>query len=210
MGRIPILAIAGRSGSGTTYLAHMIQKAFKGSRLLSHDDYYRNDSGRPLFGRILSDESPEAYLARFKLDVQRLAKGKGLKDSPMFDLSRGKRLYRGRKIPAPAKRGVVIVEGSQVMNSLRAEDYRGFDVGIYIESPPEDCLLRRVFRDNEERNISPAELVATAPRMHLEYRQYGGEDQRELADLIVHNPYNPITAVFVNIESGIPQGVEVA
>lgn len=177
-----LIGIAGPSGSGKTALARKLEAALPGeTSIVSLDSYYRELSHLSLDERThVNFDHPDSL------------------DWPLF-LDHLDRIGRGEAIPEPVYRfdqhnrapdvtwvepaDWVLIEGILV---LHREDVRArLELKVYVETPDELCLRRRIDRDTAERG-------RTTESVHWQYartvRPMAAEfvwPQRHVADVTV-------------------------
>ena len=152
-----ILGIAGPSGSGKTTLARAIQGGLAPapSVLIMHDDYYHDLSDLPLAERAACNfDHPDALESERLIEhLGALRQGEAIY-KPRYDFMRHTRTAEVELIaPAP----LVIVEGILILadDNLR----QCLDVAVYMDTPPDICLARRVLRDVRERGRSLESVI---------------------------------------------------
>ena len=151
-----VLGVAGGSGSGKSWLAKALVAAFPGqSAVICHDWYYRHngdlDEKAALKLNFDHPRSLETSLMCRQLDT--LMAGKAI-DAPIYDYATHSRLKETRRIePRP----LVIIDGILVLNEKTLRDRMTFSV--YIETPDDIRLMRRVRRDCTERRVDLNETL---------------------------------------------------
>ena len=144
-----IVGIAGPSACGKTTFARALQQALGAAHciIISHDDYYRDLSHLSLGERAEQNfDDPSALETELLAEhLARLRGGQAI-TKPLYDFSRHNRWERWVEVaPAP----VVVVEGILVL--AEAAIRASLDIPVYIDTPPDICLARRVLRDVQER-----------------------------------------------------------
>jgi len=180
-----IIGIAGGSGSGKTSFIRAMKKEFDSSEVcfVSLDDYYhpRDNQEKDLQGvknfDLPSSINSELLIAEInKLrDGQVVQKEKyhfnnALKNKETFELK-----------PAP----IIFIEGLFIYHY--EEIRKLFDLKLYIDTSDELKLIRRIKRDQKERNY-PIEDVMYRYENHVmpSYRAYIQKYKGEM-DLIINN-----------------------
>ncbi len=151
-----IVAISGPSGSGKTLLATTLRAQLQSQRpinsvtVLAEDAYYHDQSHLEPDARArVNFDHPAALDHGLLLEhLRQLRQGNSVQ-VPVYDYQahvRSERSYR----QAPAD--VVLVEGILLLSNpqLRLE----FDFSLFIETPLDLCLTRRIARDTRERGRS--------------------------------------------------------
>jgi uridine kinase len=177
------VGIAGGTGSGKTTFARALRASLPPGTavLIDHDAYYRDLAGVPAEARCgVNFDHPDALeneLLAAQLDA--LGAGRGI-DKPVYDFAHHLRAAQTERIePAP----VVLVEGILVLADpeLRAR----FDLKLFVETPTDVRLLRRIRRDIVERGRSidgiADQYLATVRPMHEAFVA----PSRAFADLVV-------------------------
>ena len=145
-----IVGISGGSGSGKTYIAEkLIDEYQKGiACLISQDSFYK-DLSHLSFGERGRQNFDEPSSIDFELFIQvvhTLYKGKGV-EIPIYDFSQHIRSSGFQKIkPTP----VIILDGTLLFSHPKLIDL--INLKVYIDTPDEVRLSRRVRRDIRERD----------------------------------------------------------
>jgi uridine kinase len=154
--RVTLVAIAGGSGSGKTWLADALRRRLRGAAaLLSIDDFYRDLSHLPPARRArINFDSPAAIdWAAFESALRAIADG-GAPELPLYDFSRHTRAEQVRRW---RPRSIVIIEGlwPWVRSRLRGL----FALRLYRATETEVRFARRLQRDVRERGRQPADIT---------------------------------------------------
>jgi uridine kinase len=168
---MPVLVgIAGGSGSGKSTLARNIADALPGQVLvIAHDAYYLDRSDLPPAEREqINFDEPAALDNRALLaDLQALKGGRAI-EQPHYDFATHSRTQPPLRLqPHP----VVLVEGALLLAvpELRAV----FDLRVFVDTPDDIRLLRRIRRDVVERGRSlqsiEQQYLASVRPMHERY-----------------------------------------
>ena len=157
--RCQIIAIAGASGSGKSYLAKHIAKALR-APILSLDSYYRDLSHLSPEDRAKQNfDHPDALdWTLLALHLSQLARGHDIR-VPVYDFQSHSRL--AETVPLPASRYLVI-EGILALHHPAVRD--ATTLKVFVELPTAVCLARRLDRDVRERGRS-------ADSVHQQYEQ---------------------------------------
>jgi uridine kinase len=163
-----LIGIAGGTGSGKTTLARRLVEAVPEGQalLLQHDSYYRDrrhldEAARALINfdepDALDNELLEQHLGQLKAGITIAC--------PQYDFATHTRLPEPRRLePRP----IVIVEGILLfaVPALREQ----FDLRIFVDTPDDVRLLRRIRRDLLERGRDigsvEAQYLGSVRRMH--------------------------------------------
>ena len=148
-----VIAIAGASASGkslfasTVYQELVAELGSDGIAILAEDAYYRDQSHMTMEQRVLTNyDQPSAFEHDLlKQHIRDLRDGKAV-EMPQYSHTTHTRLPESIPV-APAK--VIMGEGILLLTdpSLREE----FDISVFMDTPLDICLLRRIKRDIEER-----------------------------------------------------------
>jgi uridine kinase len=146
---IYIVGIAGPSASGKTTLARALQHHLQPtpSVLLTHDDYYRDLAHLPAEKRAAHNfDDPQALETELLLThLQALRRGEAIQ-RPVYDFSHHIRTPQTVTVaPAP----VVILEGLFILALPALRE--ACDLRVYVDTPADICLARRILRDVQER-----------------------------------------------------------
>lgn len=156
MTRPILLGIAGGSGSGKSWLAERLRSHFGAQTLslLQQDWYYRDLSHlAPETAAKTDFDHPEAIEFPLLLaQLDHLAAGRPI-EAPQYDFARFSRQAETRTIaPAP----LVAVEGLFTLHL--PELAQRFDLSVFVDTPADIRLLRRIRRDLQERGY-PLERI---------------------------------------------------
>jgi len=178
-----IIGIAGGSGSGKSTLTERIRRAFPGTAVLYHDNYYRNHPGLSAAGRAeLNYDHPDALETELLIEhLRALKRGENVR-CPVYDFSTHSRSGKDILVEPPH---LLIVEGILLFHWPELREL--LDWRIFVDVDADIRLLRRILRDTAERGRTVADIaaqyLATVRPMHLQFV----EPTRQYADLVVHN-----------------------
>jgi len=179
-----MIAIAGGTGSGKTYIAKKLQEIDPENILIvSHDHYYKDQSHVPIADRkTVNYDEPQALDNQLFTEHLKALKQDESIDMPQYDFSTHTRAKEVKKVyPKP----VIIVEGILILTEPEIRDM--FDLTIFIEVEADIRLARRLERDVGERDRTFTESInqylISAQPMHDKYVEPGKDE----ADLIVNN-----------------------
>lgn len=144
-----LIGITGGSGSGKSWLARAVDAHF-GPGLASHlelDWYYKDLSrmDRELAAQTNFDHPDSLELDLLERQLTELAAGKPV-EAPQYDFSRFSRREATKRIDPTA---LIIVEGLFVLETPSLAQL--FDVSVFVDTPSDIRLLRRIRRDLSER-----------------------------------------------------------
>lgn len=151
-----VLGIAGGSGSGKSWLADAVVAAFPGqTALMCHDWYYRHNGDLDEAAALkLNFDHPRALETSLMCrHLDELLDGRAV-DAPVYDYATHSRLEKTRRVePRP----LIIVDGILVLaeKSLRER----MTVSVFIETPDDIRLLRRIRRDCAVRRVDVGETL---------------------------------------------------
>ncbi|NVK24794.1 MAG: uridine kinase [Gammaproteobacteria bacterium] len=145
-----IIAISGPSGSGKTTLATQLQQQLPNnitSRILSEDDYYRDQSHLTFEQRITTNyDTPQAYEHELLVQhIEQLKQGQPV-NVPQYCFKSHNRLAEQTAITGS---DIIFVEGLMLFSN--PELVSAFDISVFVDTPIDICLLRRINRDINER-----------------------------------------------------------
>ena len=178
-----VIGIAGGSGSGKTTVQRRIIEAFGPHRiaLLDHDSYYLDLAHLPPDERArFNFDHPAALETALMVEhLDRLLAGEPV-EKPTYDFTTHSRRAETQTVhPHP----VVIVEGILVLAEPDLVDR--MDVKIYVDTPDDVRLIRRIERDLHERGRDIETIIQQYQRtvrpMHLEFV----EPSKRVADVII-------------------------
>lgn len=178
-----IIGICGGTGSGKTTIARAIVEAVGEKKvvLVEQDSYYRNLSDMPLDERHQANfDHPDSLDSDMLVNhILRLKQGLTA-EMPLYDF---KTHTRSDKIEIIEPKPVVIVEGILIFAEPRVLDL--LDVRIYVDTPDDIRLMRRLKRDFTERGRSFERTLEQYDRtirpMHFEFV----EPSKRHADIII-------------------------
>jgi uridine kinase len=181
--RVPVIGVAGGSGSGKTTITTAIARAVGEDRitLIQHDAYYQGWSHLPPAERALVNfdhpDSLDTPLLVAQLDA--LSGGEPI-EMPIYDFIEHRRIERTRRVEP---RDVIIVEGVLVLVEPALRERMTFRV--YVDTDDDLRFIRRLQRDVEERGRTVDSVIEqylrTVRPMHLEFV----EPSRRHADVII-------------------------
>lgn len=151
-----ILGVAGGSGSGKSWLAKAVVAAFpEQTAVICHDWYYRHnghlDEAAALKLNFDHPRSLDTSLMCRQLD--QLNAGNAI-DAPIYDYATHSRLKDTRRVePRP----LIIIDGILVLTEKALRDR--MHISVFIETPDDIRLMRRVRRDCTERRVALDETL---------------------------------------------------
>ncbi len=176
-----IVAITGGTGSGKSTLTDAVAKLADGKAAVIREDWYYKDLKHlPWDARSAWNfDHPDSYdHQNLALDLDKLKRGQDIQ-VPIYDFKTHTR--QGYKAFAPAE--IILVEG--ILITCDPGCLRQIDLGIYVDTPDDIRLLRRIERDIRERGRTVESVrdqyLATVRPMHLKFV----EPSQTHADMIV-------------------------
>jgi uridine kinase len=177
------IGICGGTGSGKTTIARAIVETVGAERvvLVEQDSYYRNLSDMPLDERHQANfDHPDSIDSDMLVNhLMRLKQGLNV-EMPLYDFVTH---TRSDRIEVIEPRPVVIVEGILIFSEPRVLDL--LDVRIFVDTPDDVRLMRRLRRDITERGRTFERTLEQYERtirpMHYEFV----EPSKRFADIII-------------------------
>lgn len=155
--KISLIGIAGCSGGGKTWLANKLFEKIgsKKAQVINVDSYYRSRSDIPYEERCsLNYDHPDSLeldlLARHLDDLR---SGRPA-EVPIYDFSIHNRLPQSQRVD-PSR--YLIVEGILTFHLPELREL--FDLKIFVDTPLELCLERRIERDVRERGRTEESVI---------------------------------------------------
>lgn len=151
-----IITISGPSASGKTLFAQTIHDELieelgeEGISIIYEDAYYRSQSHLPLHERELTNyDHPDAFEHDLlSKHLEALSENKTI-HSPMYCYKTHTRTKETKKF-SPTK--IILVEGILLLSNKKLREH--FDIKVYMDTPLDICLVRRIQRDIIERSRS--------------------------------------------------------
>lgn len=187
LNNLTIIAVVGASASGKSLFAQTIYNELVNElgadsmTIIKEDSYYRSQDHLPYEERLNTNyDHPKAFehelLAQHLFD---LSEGKSI-NVPIYDYKVHTRSAEVETVN-PAK--VVLVEGILLLTDKTLR--KRFDINIFMDTPLDICLIRRIKRDLEERGRDlesvTSQYQATVRPMYYKYI----EPSREHADIVI-------------------------
>jgi uridine kinase len=163
-----LIGIAGGTGSGKTTVAARIVGALPpGQALLMQQDSYYLDRGYldPDERALINFDEPDALdNDRLERDLRQLRSGQPV-DGPIYDFASHTRRAETRRLEPCA---IVVVEGILLFAVAAVREL--FDLRLFVDTPDDVRLLRRIKRDITERGRDiaaiEAQYLSTVRGMH--------------------------------------------
>jgi uridine kinase len=181
--RCIVIGIAGASASGKSLLANTIVQELGSEQvaIISEDSYYKDQSMLPFEERILNNyDHPYAFDHALLIEqLKQLQKGQSVA-IPIYNHSLHIREQQTRCVGPHA---IIVLEGILLFAELPLREL--MDIRIYMDTPLDICLIRRIKRDVIERGREmTAVLTQYQATVRPMYSQFI-EPSKHYADIIV-------------------------
>lgn len=178
-----IIGIAGASASGKSLLANTIVKELGSNQVavISEDSYYRDNSALPVAARSqINYDHPDAFDHSLLIEhLRQLQSGKGV-EIPIYNHTLHIREKQTRYV---GPHSIIVLEGILLFAELLLRDC--MNIRIYMDTPLDICLIRRIRRDVIERGREmDSVLVQYQETVRPMYSQFI-EPSKHYADIIV-------------------------
>lgn len=178
-----IIGISGASASGKSLLANTIVNELGSEQVavISEDSYYKDNSHLPPEERLhINYDHPDAFEHSLLCEhLRKLQAGESV-DIPLYDHQEHTRKKETRHLGPHA---IIVLEG--ILLFVDSELRELMDIRIYMDTPLDICLIRRLKRDVVERKRSfdsvLAQYESTVRPMYLQFI----EPSKRYADIIV-------------------------
>ncbi|MFQ3235053.1 MAG: uridine kinase [Paraglaciecola sp.] len=146
-----VIAISGASGSGKSLFTENLLKEFsedgKAVQILREDHYYRAQDHLPMVEREKNNyDHPKAFEHELLVEHLQALKNWESVDYPRYCYKTHTRLAQTEKLMSAP---VIIIEGIMLLANQQLQPL--FDIKIFVDTPLDICLLRRMKRDIAER-----------------------------------------------------------
>ena len=180
-----VIGIAGASGSGKSFLADALHNIYPAeSILISQDHYYKDCHDLTYKERCLINyDHPDALdFDILGQHLEQLRQGKAIYH-PLYDFTTHLRKPDKQECqPSP----IIILEGILIFANPEIE----IDLGIFVDTPADLCLIRRLQRDTRERGRSMESVIEQYLQSVRPMFQKFGIKARDAADIIVSGTDN--------------------
>jgi uridine kinase len=146
-----VIAISGASGSGKSLFTENLLKEFsedgKPVQILREDHYYRAQDHLPMVEREKNNyDHPKAFEHELLVEHLQALKNWESVDYPSYCYKTHTRLAQTERLMSAP---VIIIEGIMLLANQQLQPL--FDIKIFVDTPLDICLLRRMKRDIAER-----------------------------------------------------------
>ncbi len=180
-----LIGVSGGSASGKTAIARAAAAAARplSALVIPEDDFYLDHGAASDFepARFNFDHPAARDHALMAQQLQRLKAGDAV-DAPIYDFTIHRRRSDTRRLE-PAD--VIVAEGIHLFCDAALRDL--FDLKVFVDTPGDVRLARRLMRDVNERGRTPQSVVnqylRTVRPMHAEHT----EAWRSAADIVIVN-----------------------
>lgn len=178
-----IIGIAGPSASGKSLLANTIVRELGSEQVvvISEDSYYKDNAHLPFSEREkMNYDHPDSFDHELLCEhLRQLRQGKSI-EIPIYSYAKHLRLPETRTI---GQHAIIVLEGILLFSDKALREI--MDIRIFMSTPLDICLTRRLKRDVVERHRSFESVIhqyeTTVRPMYLQFI----EPSSRYADLIV-------------------------
>ncbi|CAI5733339.1 unnamed protein product [Hyaloperonospora brassicae] len=188
--QILVVGVCGGSGSGKTTLSRAIMGEFGADRVsyLSHDYYYKDLAHLTMEQRAKHNfDHPDALETDLMIAHLRQLRAGKIVDVPVYDFSTHSRC---KATVCMKPNSVVLVEGILIFADQALADL--MDIKIFVETAADIRLVRRMYRDMNERGRTAASVMdqymKTVRPMHMMFV----EQSKRVADIIIPHGVNSV------------------
>lgn len=182
-----IIAIAGASASGKTLFAQTIFEELlpelgeESISIIKEDSYYKDQSHLSMDERVLTNyDHPNAFEhTLMSSHLSELLLGKQV-ECPIYCY----KTHTRTELTAPiSSTPIILVEGILLFSNPELREK--FDIKVYMDTPLDICLLRRIERDTQERGRSiesiTSQYLETVRPMYYQHI----EPEKSWADIVI-------------------------
>jgi uridine kinase len=182
-----VIAIAGASASGKSLFAETIYQELlpelgpDGISIIKEDSYYRDQSNLSMDDRVQTNyDHPKAFEHELlTTQITQLISHKNI-ECPVYCYKTHTRTEKTITVN-PTK--IILVEGILLLSNPELRDC--FDIKVYMDTPLDICLIRRIKRDTQERDRSLESItnqyLTTVRPMYYQFI----EPSKAWADLVI-------------------------
>ena len=187
LNKTTVIAIVGASASGKSLFAETIYRELlpelgsDGISIIKEDAYYRDQSHLSINERVSTNyDHPKAFEHELlSAHLTALIAHKNI-DCPIYCYKTHTRTNETIKVK-PTK--IILVEGILLLSNPQLRNC--FDIKVYMDTPLDICLIRRIGRDTKERERSLESItnqyLTTVRPMYYQFI----EPSKEWADLVI-------------------------
>ncbi len=180
-----ILAISGASGSGkslfTQNLRLKLEKYERDVLVLQEDHYYKSQDHIPLEKRASTNyDHPDAFEHDLLQKHLIALCAKKTINYPVYCYKTHTRLKESEKIKSAP---IIIVEGIMLLTQIQL--FEQFDFKVFVDTPLDVCLMRRMLRDTQERGRTLASVATQYEKTVKPMYHKFIDPSKTFADLIV-------------------------
>ena len=190
-----IIGIAGGTGSGKTTVAKRILETLpKGKVALIPQDSYYNDTTEMTMEerKRINFDHPDAFDWKlFTQHIQQLREGKSI-EQPTYSYIESNRQKETIHVE-PCE--VIIIEG--IMALWKSELRQMMDLKIFVDTEPDERLIRLIERDMRERGRTSQMVIDRYQKVLKPMHDEFIEPTKRYADLIIPHGGNNIQAIQV-------------
>ncbi len=189
-----MIAITGGSGSGKSTLAQALLDKLGGDKVLimGEDNYYKprehQHPDAPLWSnqemeeRVDFDDPVSKNMDMFESHIVSLKQGETI-GQPIYDFSKHDRVDGEEKILSP--RPFIVCEGVHTLSHRKY--FNLFDLTIYVDTPADLRMARRIKRDVSERGRDLDRVIAQYLNFVRPAHAQFTEPAKYLCDLIIED-----------------------
>lgn len=181
--KVILFGVGGGTGSGKTTVAYKLREAIGRENvvIICQDSYYKDRSHlSPEERENINYDHPDAFDNDLLLEHLKLLKAGKPIDMPIYDFTR--HIRKDETIRIEPKE-VIILEGIMVLADKRIRDL--MDIKVYVDTPNDIRVIRRIKRDIQERGRSLESIIRqyleTVRPMHYQFV----EPSKRYADIII-------------------------
>ncbi len=183
-----LIYVAGASASGKSYCANLLKESLekKGHKVLalSSDSYYVDNTRlkHMIYGTF--DHPKLIRYDELGKDIKKFLATNEIK-IPEYSF------VESRRVGAEHFSGEVdyiIVEGLYTISSLQVSSQEGRGINIFVDSPTEELIMRRLIRDQERTQQGVDAIIGDVTKVFPMWNIYG-LGQRKKADFVIDNDY---------------------
>lgn len=193
-----VIGIAGGTGAGKTTIARAVVGDLPEGAvtLIEHDNYYRDRPDLDFEARCqLNYDHPDSLDNDLLAEhIDRLCAGEAI-ERPNYDFVHHRR--RPETTRVEAKR-VIVVEGILIFAERQLRER--FDIKIFVDTPSDIRLLRRIRRDMEKRGRSFDDVRRQYNKTVRPMHEAFVEPSRRHADVIIPEGGNTRVAIEMVVE----------